>query len=50
MRVHKNTPAGAYWEKISASGGVFFMEDILQQGGQITLTALGSLAALFLLT
>ena len=24
------------------------MEDILQQGGQITLTALGSLAALFL--
>ena len=26
------------------------MEDILQQGGQITLTALGSLAALFLLT
>ena len=26
------------------------MEDILQQGGQIALTALGSLAALFLLT
>ena len=26
------------------------MEDILQQGGQITLTALGSLAVLFLLT